>query len=335
MKLSVIQKNIKRGSSTWYLREQCKEGVRLRSLHTDSRIEAERILAKETAAKLGNTYVTAPGVQEANDRFLDYVEIQHGRQKTYTNYSSMLKPLISFFRTKRIKTVADFNNVLANEFICNFKDLKKSTVRQRVKTLRLFFKWIIKTWDLKNENPFKEIQLPNLKSKEKSFWKPDQVQAILDATERPDLRLLFALMGYAGLRFFEAEKVAWSDIQGGFLKVWGKGEKFAKIPISNKLNGEILRYRKTAVPGGSRLFQRITNTEANRAIKKACTLSRIDFEGAANCHRLRHSFASNLIGAGASIVSVQRLLRHSSAAITLGVYSHILKEDLNKDVELI
>ena len=187
------------------------------------------------------------------------------------------------------------------------------------------------------ENPFSEIRMPRTRSKEKSFWKPEQIKAILEATHKPDMRFLFSLMAYAGLRFFEAQKVSWSDFSGEFLKVWGKGEKFAKLPISNKLKNEIQKYLngKEQPSEGEIFTDRLTNTLANRAVKNSCILAGIKFEGVANCPRFRHSFASNLIGAGASVESVQRLMRHSTAAITLSVYSHILKEDLNKDVELI
>ncbi len=41
-----------------------------------------------------------------------------------------------------------------------------------------------------------------------------------------------------------------------------------------------------------------------------------------NVHSLRHSFASVMIMAGSPVTEVQHLLGHSSAAITLKVYSH-------------
>ncbi len=40
-------------------------------------------------------------------------------------------------------------------------------------------------------------------------------------------------------------------------------------------------------------------------------------------HALRHFYASSLIGAGASVVMVQRALGHANAAMTLNVYSHL------------
>jgi integrase len=40
-------------------------------------------------------------------------------------------------------------------------------------------------------------------------------------------------------------------------------------------------------------------------------------------HDLRHFYASGLIAAGCDVVTVQRALGHSSATITLNVYSHL------------
>lgn len=40
-------------------------------------------------------------------------------------------------------------------------------------------------------------------------------------------------------------------------------------------------------------------------------------------HDLRHFYASGLIAAGCDVVTVQRALGHSSASITLGIYSHL------------
>lgn len=339
MKLSLVQINKHQGNETFYLRSYDKKTRKTsyRSLHTTSRIEAERILAKETAKNYGNTNATAPTIRNTLDSFFDTVEIRKGSERTLSNYRTQLEPLEDFFKAKRIKVITDFTPEDANAFIAQYKGHKSSTITQRIKCCRLLFKWAKKIWKLQMENPFSEIRMPRTKSKEKSFWKPEQIKAILEATHKPDMRFLFSLMAYAGLRFFEAQKVAWSDFSGEFLKVWGKGEKFAKIPLSNKLKKEmeVFLHGREKPDEGKIFSDKLTNTLANRSVKKSCILAGIKFEGTANCHRFRHSFASNLIGAGASVVSVQRLMRHSTAAITLSVYSHILKEDLNKDVELI
>jgi integrase len=50
-------------------------------------------------------------------------------------------------------------------------------------------------------------------------------------------------------------------------------------------------------------------------------------------HTLRHTHASQLITSGMDILTVSRRLGHSSAAITLGVYGHLMStEDRAADI---
>lgn len=51
-------------------------------------------------------------------------------------------------------------------------------------------------------------------------------------------------------------------------------------------------------------------------------------------HNLRHSFSSNLLEKGASVVSIQKLLGHSSLAVTTR-YLHQDKSVLNDAVNLL
>lgn len=46
-------------------------------------------------------------------------------------------------------------------------------------------------------------------------------------------------------------------------------------------------------------------------------------------HDLRHTAASFAVSAGANVKAVQRMLGHSSAAMTLDVYAELFDEDLN------
>ena len=52
-------------------------------------------------------------------------------------------------------------------------------------------------------------------------------------------------------------------------------------------------------------------------------------------HDLRHTYASLLIQAGASLSTVQELLGHSSIAITKDLYGHLERDHLNRAVALL
>ena len=344
MKYEIEQKNRAKGIYTWYLRwyDPATKRMRYKSLHTENRNEAHRILLRKNGEMMGEDWAKAPGFRKAYETFLDFTEMQKGYGRTLENYKSQLAPLVRFAEKKGLDSIADLSNDLANEFICNYKHAKPNTKAQKVKVCRLFFKWAFKNWELKADNPFKSVSYPKIKKTEKSFWTPDQVEKILDAKQEdkdtpslsPEFRFCIAIMAYAGFRFFEAQKADWSDFEGDFIKVTGKGGKFAKVPVSAKLRAEMERFLNgQQMPGSGAIFSdKVTNTATNRAIKKACAAAGIKFEGRANCHRFRHSFASNILRSGASVVTTQRLLRHSTPTITLSVYSHVLKEDLTDAV---
>ena len=345
MKYDIEQKNKAKGINTWYLRwyDTKAKAMRYKSLKTDNRNKAYKILLQKNGELMDRDWAKAPGFQKAFFAFLDDTEMTKGEGKTITNYRSQLRPLVKFADEKRLETLTELSFDLANEFICRYKGLKPNTIAQKLKVCRLFFKWAFKTWDLKAENPFSRIKYPIIRKTEKSFWTPEQVEKILDAEQdkgkpslSPEFRFCIAIMAYAGFRFFEAQKADWSDFEGDFLKVTGKGGKFAKVPVSAKLRAEIGRFLDgRQMPGSGAIFSgKVTNTSTNRAIKKACADAGIKYEGRANCHRFRHSFASNLLRGGASVVTTQRLLRHSTPMITLSVYSHVLKEDLTDAVNL-
>ena len=46
-------------------------------------------------------------------------------------------------------------------------------------------------------------------------------------------------------------------------------------------------------------------------------------------HELRHTAASLAVSAGANVKSIQRMLGHASAAMTLDVYSGLFDDDLD------
>jgi 2,4-dienoyl-CoA reductase-like NADH-dependent reductase (Old Yellow Enzyme family) len=71
--------------------------------------------------------------------------------------------------------------------------------------------------------------------------------------------------------------------------------------------------------------------EIVREIKKVC--ARLKIEGWASNHKFRHSFATNLAASGCPVAVAMRLLRHSSSAMTLDVYTHIVPADMREWAE--
>jgi len=137
-----------------------------------------------------------------------------------------------------------------------------------------------------------------------------------------------------GLRISEllALDVKDLDFIGETVKVFGKGAKERIVPIGGPAINAIQRYRQEAAITSGPLFlskrrTRITQQAVDLLLKKYLKHSGIPF--AISPHKLRHSFATHMLDAGADLRSVQSLLGHASLSTTQ-IYTHVTKERLKQ-----
>src|SRR5258705_5339429 len=77
--------------------------------------------------------------------------------------------------------------------------------------------------------------------------------------------------------------------------------------------------------------RRFNAKKLNAEIRKACKRARIR---EITCHTLRHTFASHLVMAGASLKAIQELLGHSNIQMTMR-YAHLTPSSLRQTVKLL
>jgi integrase len=119
--------------------------------------------------------------------------------------------------------------------------------------------------------------------------------------------------------------------------VWGspKTHQHRTVPIPAFLARELAAHIHSKDPSGL-LF-----TTRRGAVLRNLNFRRDVFDDAATAaglpgltpHELRHTAASLAISAGANVKTVQRMLGHASAAMTLDVYSRIFDDDLDRVAE--
>ena len=173
------------------------------------------------------------------------------------------------------------------------------------------------------------MAFPKVPKRAKAFWTPDQIEKILDNAPDPEFRLFWSVMAFAGLRHAEACRFGPSCIQeDGKMRVVGKGDKEAFLPISDRLKAEIKRYGK--LKDGMFATARFDHADrCNETLRIAVEAAGYKSDDATN-HKWRHSFASNLIRSGVGPKIVQQLMRHEDVRQTLDTYSHLLQDDLEK-----
>lgn len=189
-------------------------------------------------------------------------------------------------------------------------------------------------------SPCTRIVLPSVPDSEVEAPTADQVHALVAAVE-PRYRGLVVLLAGSGLRIGEALGLRVSDVdflrrtvrverqrlQDGSLGPTKTAKSTRTVPLGTVVVDELAAHR-AEYRAGEWLF----TTEAGEPlgyrrwkVEWARALRGTGLE--VKTHSLRHFTASALIAGGASVKSVQTVLGHSSAAITLRVYSHLWPGD--------
>ncbi|WP_167443976.1 tyrosine-type recombinase/integrase [Brevibacterium iodinum] len=199
-----------------------------------------------------------------------------------------------------------------------------------------------------HSNPCRGLKFPKATPKSKIFLSAEQVEDLAGATPDDRQALIVYVLAYCGLRWGELAGLRVQDFDplrrrlnieqtivddGGksFVKP-PKDHEIRSVPVPKFLVEKIAAYIATAgmtdliftSPRGGPLRNR---NERGRWFNQA-----VDAIGVPELtpHGLRHTAASMAISARASVLSVQRMLGHSSATVTLDVYSSLFEDDLDE-----
>jgi len=147
----------------------------------------------------------------------------------------------------------------------------------------------------------------------------------LGRRDKAMLELLYA----SGLRVSELVTLRAQDVdlEAGFLRCTGKGNKERLVPVGSHARAAIQAYlaQRAGGAGGAPLFvsnrgramSRINFWKRIRMYGKACGIAKAIYP-----HILRHSFATHLLTHGADLRVVQELLGHADISTTQ-IYTHV------------
>jgi integrase/recombinase XerC len=254
------------------------------------------------------------------------------------------------------------DQVKARIYIATLQEskLSKSTILRKTSTLRSFYKFLNRE-SLTSHNPFtglkgakKEKKLPQVMSISNinalleapgQYWtqlyreKSPSQQANGQFSAKRDSAILEVLYS-GGLRISEAANLQLKsiDLLAQSMKILGKGNKErycmlgkpAVKTLRTYLRARELFCKKEEVTQGP-LFINLTDScqLSSRSIQRNFKryLSFAGLSPELTPHKLRHSFATHLLEAGADLRSVQEMLGHASLSTTQ-IYTHITPERL-------
>ena len=301
------------------------------------------------------------GIKEATLRFLEYCELDRGLSvKTVRMYGYY----IEFFQNWLLKTnnSEDFDvEKVDEETIRNFRlylshtyknpykgDLKRQTQNYFLVALRSFFKFLTKqklpvlSAEMIDLAKTRDLDIKHLqKNQLEDLFKSVNTKDESGIRDRTILEVLFS----TGLRVSELVSLNREQVNvtSGEFGVIGKGGKARVVFLSKDAKEWLKKYMDKRTDAYRPLFirysgptgkeeltdekKRLSVRSIERLIekyrKKAGILFRI------GPHVLRHSYATDLLSAGADLRSVQEMLGHKNVATTQR-YTHITNTRLRE-----
>lgn len=320
-RLSIVQRHKSRGIKTWYLRENAEGCIRYRSLGTTHKTVAEQCLQRLLVQRFVLPWEKT--VPQDMDSLIDkFVARPTLKSNSADQYRRILTHFSNWCKDFGVSDILQIGTKEAQEY---YLGLSEKSARQRCHVCGIFLSWVYKCNEINKTQPFKLIEYRKTVRLVRDSWSPEEVQKIVESAPNRNIRMLWALMAYAGLRISEANNLTDNDIRGNTLIVIGKGDKYATLPIGNKLAAEL------SLHGPLNEGLHISKQKSIRELCKVC--KSLHIEGWASNHKFRHSFASNLAIRGCPVGIAMRLMRHSSSAMTLDVYTHVLQNDMIKWVD--
>lgn len=199
-----------------------------------------------------------------------------------------------------------------------------------------------------HNNPCQGMKFPKVTPKAKTYLSVSEVESLAGVAVDDRQKLIVYTLAYCGLR--------WGELAG--LRVQDFDPLRARLAIEQTIvddNGKMITkppkdHEIRSVPVPRFLVDKIAAHVVGHGAGELIFTSprggplrnrneRIRWFDAAVAsigrpevtpHGMRHTAASMAISAGASVLSVQRMLGHSSATVTLDVYSSLFEDDLDE-----
>jgi len=295
-------------------------------------------------------------VEDAIGRFLNYLTVEKGfSENTIAAYRNDLNQLAIFIGEEAAKrgsippwAIFGRQGMLSYLLSLKERNYAPTTVARKVAAAKSFFNFMVAEGIIK-DNPAQNVGSPKVGKSLPNPISISQVRLLLEqptklsTTEAKRDRAMLELLYASGMRVSELVSLNLGDVdvEGGYVRCFGKGHKERLIPIYEQAALAVGEYIKEA-------RSRLVRNDDERALfvnRRGDRLTRQGFwqilKGYAKSadlgvqvtpHTLRHSFATHMLSGGADLRSVQELLGHANISTTQ-VYTHLTSEHVRRTYE--
>lgn len=274
------------------------------------------------------------------DSFLLFLATERGLSDNYQlSTRRSLETFATWLAAQSIHDLAAVEAGHLSEYLAHRKraGLAAASIKAEAIALRIFFRFLVGR-KLLVRDPAEFIAIPRIERYLPDTLNVPDIERLLAAVHETDPlalrnRAVLELLYASGLRISELcnARLENIDLDEGWIRVTGKGNKTRIVPVGAKAVEAIARYLANERPAlvgprsGAEIFLSVRGRKFTRArvwqlVKQYAEIAGL--EANVYPHLLRHSFATHLLSNGADLRVIQELLGHADISTT-EIYTHV------------
>lgn len=266
-----------------------------------------------------------------NRKLLELIELWYSQHGLHLASSKPRKSALVRFCTAIKNPVA---NTLTPQMFLDYrhkrtlKGVSAKTLNNELGYINALYNYLHKTDQIDYASPLLKVSPIKIKERELSYLNDEQCEELLQKvieSKSKSLLLIVRICLETGCRWNEAQTLTLSQVGKARITFTDtKSGKNRTVPITPGLEADIRNYTPT---GHNRLFA--------KAIKSFyLVLDKCSFKlpKGQSAHVMRHTYASHFMMNGGDILTLQRVLGHSSITLTMR-YSHLCPDHLQNAVK--
>ncbi|MBI4115685.1 MAG: site-specific tyrosine recombinase XerD [Candidatus Omnitrophica bacterium] len=279
------------------------------------------------------------------EEFLNYLSVEKGlASNSIDAYRQDLRQYGEFLAKRKVINLGRVKREEIVQFLLREKErgLQTPSLARRLVAVKLFHRFLVKEGRLR-EDITSVLESPRLWKKLPQFLTMNEMDKILEAPKPKSEvgvrdQALLEILYATGMRVSEVANLKRENVnlESGFLKCRGKGDKERIVPIGQVAIGALKSYfekrAKTKNVHVSSEFvfigtqgRALTRQRIWQIIRRCAKQAKIQKK--ITPHTFRHSFATHLLERGADLRIVQELLGHADIATTQ-IYTHVSRDHL-------
>ncbi len=273
------------------------------------------------------------------ESFLQYLKNQK-RYSVHTlrAYSDDLEQFFIFCKQQTDRTdILKIDHKIIRRWVADMMDrhISARSVRRKISALKSFYKYLQKEGKI-SHNPARRVISPKTEKKLPAFVNAENMDNLLNNIDFGEdfkgkrNRLIIDMFYQTGIRLSELIHLKTSniDISNMNIKVLGKRNKERIIPVTKNLLDSIHDYLSEkeklsltedtclfVTEKGDQVYPKLIYRIVNNYLNLITTIEK------KSPHVLRHTFATQMLNAGAELNAIKEILGHSNLSAT-EIYTH-------------